>query len=146
MLLISKFQYYKIIEILIQIIYLLLSLYINLIVTMLRGRECPAPPPPTPVPHDVSVYYGWFSEAQQQLRISYPTVHFNSRSGRVVQSPPYTYYMQGDRRVLVTEITHSSLPTARQQKNGDVCVGRVDGYWGRGEGGYIPQINQRISP
>ena len=97
------------------------------------GRECPPPPPPTPVPCDVSVYYGWYSEAQQQLRVGNPTVHWNSRTGRVVQSPPYTYYLQGDRRVLVTEITHSSLPTLRQQKNGDVCVGRVDGYWGRGD-------------
>ena len=91
-------------------------------------KECPAPPPPTPVPCDVSVYYGWYSEAQQQMRISYSTLHFNSRTGRVVQRPPYTYYLQGDRRVLVTEITHSSLPTLRQQKNGDICVGRVDGY------------------
>lgn len=106
------------------------------------GRECPPPPPPTPVPCDVSVYYGWYSEAQQQLRVGNPTVHWNSRTGRVVQSPPYTYYLQGDRRVLVTEITHSSLPTIRQQKNGDVCVGRVDGYWGRGgeEGGYASSL------
>ena len=120
------------------------------------GRECPPPPPPTPVPCDVSVYYGWFSEAQQQLRVGNPTVHFNSRTGRVVQSPPYTYYLQGDRRVLVTEITHSSLPTLRQQKNGDVCVGRVDGYWGRGicippqtQGGAVPRngvLGGRMSP
>ena len=110
-------------------------------------KECPPPPP---VPCDVSVYYGWYSEAQQQLRVGNPTVHWNSRTGRVVQSPPYTYYLQGDRRVLVTEITHSSLPTLRQQKNGDVCVGRVDGYWGRGEGGYAsprqtPSILRRRS-
>ncbi len=99
---------------------------------MMRENGCPPPPPPTPVPDQTSVYYGWFSEAQQQMRVSYPTEHFNRLTGRIVQRPPYTYYMQGDRRVLVTEITHSSLPTLRQQRNGDICVGRV-------EGGIIPQ-------
>jgi hypothetical protein len=34
-------------------------------------------------------------------------------------------------KVLVTEITHTSIPTPRQVANGDICVGRVDKYWGR---------------
>lgn len=100
---------------------------VGLMGLMGRERECPPPPPPTPVPDQTSVYYGWFSEAQQQMRVSYPTEHFNRLTGRIVQRLPYTYYLQGDRRVLVTEITHSSLPTLRQQKNGDICVGRVEG-------------------
>jgi hypothetical protein len=79
---------------------------------------------PTPV-----LFYGWFSQAQQQLRVLYPTKHlFN---GMVIQSPPYTYYLQGDKKVLVTEITHSSVPTYRQIRNGDICIGQVDGYYGR---------------
>ena len=34
-------------------------------------------------------------------------------------------------KVLVTEITHTSIPTPRQVANGDIFVGRVDKYWGR---------------
>jgi hypothetical protein len=33
--------------------------------------------------------------------------------------------------VLVTDVTHSSIPTARQVKNGDIYLGQVDKYWGR---------------
>jgi hypothetical protein len=33
--------------------------------------------------------------------------------------------------VLVTDVTHSSIPTARQVKNGDIYIGQVDKYWGR---------------
>jgi hypothetical protein len=41
------------------------------------------------------------------------------------------YWTQGDQKVLVTEITHSSIPTPRQVKNGDIYLGQVDKYWGR---------------
>ena len=46
-------------------------------------------------------------------------------------SPPYMYWTQGDKKVLVTEISHSGIPTARQVKNGDIYLGQVDKYWGR---------------
>ena len=97
----------------------------------MNRKKSPATPPSTPVPDQPTVYYGWYSEAQQQLRVGNPTEHFNKLTGYMVQSPPYTYYLQGDRRVLVTEITHSSLPTLRQQRNGDICIGQVDSYCGR---------------
>ncbi len=76
-----------------------------------------------------TLFYGWFSRAQQQMRIQYPTKHIFK--GRTIISPPYTYYLQGSKRVLVTEITHSPQPTYRQIKNGDICIGQVDGYYGR---------------
>ncbi len=87
-------------------------------------------------------YYGWFSPALQQLRLSYPTRHkFN---GKLLTSPPYIYWTlhadtdadadadaDAKELVLVTEVTHSSTPTPRQVANGDIYVGRLDTYWGR---------------
>ena len=90
-------------------------------------------PTSTPFPEDTSEYYGWFSQALQQMRVSYPSRHkFN---GKIMESPPYMYWTLhgGDpgTKVLVTEITHTSIPTPRQVANGDIFVGRVDKYWGR---------------
>jgi hypothetical protein len=90
-------------------------------------------PTSTPIPEDTSEYYGWFSEALQQLRISHTSTHkFN---GKILESPPYTYWTiyggADGAKVLVTEVTHTSVPTQRQVANGDICVGRVDKYWGR---------------
>jgi hypothetical protein len=91
--------------------------------------NCPPTPPSTPFPEDTALYFGWFSEAQQQLRVSNPKEH--AFQGKIMTSPPYTYWIQGDRKVLVTEITHTSIPTPRQIKNGDIYLGQVDKYWGR---------------
>jgi len=91
----------------------------------------PYPPTPasTPCPEDTSVFFGWYSEAAQQLRIAYPSQHkFN---GKVMTSPPYCYWSQGDKKVIVTEVTHTSIPTPRQVKNGDICIGQLDKYIGR---------------
>jgi len=75
------------------------------------------------------VYYGWYSEALQRLRVLHPTEHLFK--GSRIFGPPYMYYSQGDRKVLVTEVSHTWIPTPRQVKNGDICVGRVDAYLGR---------------
>jgi hypothetical protein len=75
------------------------------------------------------VYYGWYSEALQRLRVLHPTEHIFK--GSRIFGPPYMYYSQGDRKVLVTEVSHTWIPTTRQVKNGDICVGRVDAYLGR---------------
>ena len=91
--------------------------------------SCPPAPSSTPYPEDTSVFFGWYSEAAQQLRIAYPSQHkFN---GKVMTSPPYCYWSQGDKKVIVTEVTHTSIPTPRQVKNGDICVGQLDKYIGR---------------
>lgn len=89
----------------------------------------PHTPPSTPYPEDTTIFFGWYSEAAQQMRVSSPSHHkFN---GKVMVSPPYCYWTQGEHKVLVTEVTHSSIPTARQVANGDICVGQLDKYWGR---------------
>jgi hypothetical protein len=76
------------------------------------------------------VYYGWYCPAIQQLRLDNPSGH--AFRGHVIQGPPYSYYATPDgRRVLVTEITHSSSPTERQVKNGDIFLGEVAAYCGR---------------
>ena len=72
------------------------------------------------------------------MRLSYPSRHkFN---GKIMVSPPFMYWTlhegtageeHAGTKVLVTEITHTSIPTPRQVANGDICVGRVDKYWGR---------------
>jgi hypothetical protein len=74
-------------------------------------------------------YYGWYSEALQRLRVLHPTEHVFK--GSQIFGPPYMYYSQGNRKVLVTEVSHTWIPTPRQVKNGDICVGRVDMYLGR---------------
>ncbi len=91
----------------------------------------PSAPPSTPVPEDTSVYFGWYSEAAQQLRVAYPSHHMYKR--KIMTSPPYCYWLQGDKKILVTEVTHTSIPTPRQLANGDICVGQVDKYFGRSE-------------
>ena len=88
--------------------------------------SCPPTPPSTPFPEQTSLYFGWYSPALQQLRLSNPTYH--TFRGKSIMGPPYTYWYQGDKRVLVTEITHTSIPTARQVKNGDIYMGPVDKY------------------
>jgi hypothetical protein len=92
-------------------------------------KVCPPAPSSTPFPEDTSEYHGWYSEAQQRLRALHPSQHkFN---GKIIVSPPYMYWTQGDQKVLVTEVTHTSIPTPRQVANGDIYLGRVDKYWGR---------------
>jgi hypothetical protein len=99
---------------------------------MISVRLNPLTPPSTPFPEDSSEYYGWFSPALQELRVSHPSRHkFN---GKMIESPPYLYWTlhgSSGEKVLVTEITHTSIPTPRQVANGYICVGRLDKYWGR---------------
>ncbi len=106
--------------------------------TLLPRAPNPEPPtptlPPTPTPPQVGaestrVYYGWYSEALQRLRVLHPTEHIFK--GSQIFGPTYMYYSQGNRKVLVTEVSHTWIPTPRQVKNGDICVGRVDMYLGR---------------
>lgn len=84
---------------------------------------------PTPTIDKPILFYGWFSEEQQRHRVLYPTKHMFK--GKTIISPPYTYYLQGNKKVLVTEITHSPEPTQQQIKNGDICIGLVDNYYRR---------------
>lgn len=72
------------------------------------------------------VYYGWYSEPLQQLRVSHQTEHVYR--GKVYSSPPYTYWYKENKKILVTEITTTNIPTPRQIKNGDIYLGPLDKY------------------
>ena len=76
-------------------------------------------------------YYGWYSEAVQCLRKCNPTEHPCKKKGITLTSPPYTYWKQGNKLVLVTEITTSAFRTPRQVQNGDIFLGPLDSYYGR---------------
>jgi len=89
----------------------------------------PPAPPPTPEPSQTSQFYGWYSHALQQLRVSYPKEHMYN--GKIITSPPYTYWYKNNKKILVTEVTLTSLPTPRQIKNGDLYLGSLDTYYGR---------------
>ena len=91
----------------------------------------PNTPPQTPEPGQTSIYYGWYSDAIQHLRICNPTEHKNKNKTQTLMSPPFTYWKQDDKLVLLTEVTLSPIPTARQIKNGDIYLGIVDKYHGR---------------
>ena len=91
--------------------------------------SCPPAPPSTPYPADSTLFFGWYSEALQQLRVAYPSEHLYN--GKIITRPPYCYWIQRDKKVLVTEVTHTSIPSPRQVKNGDICIGPVDKYVGR---------------
>lgn len=90
----------------------------------------PLVPSPTS-PTSPTIYYGWYSEAVQCLRICNPTEHLYKRKGIKLSSPPYSYWKQGDKLVLVTEITNDAFPTPRQVKNRDIFLGPLDSYYGR---------------
>jgi hypothetical protein len=97
--------------------------------TTTNTTSCPTTPPSTPYPEDTTVYFGWYSEAAQQLRISHQTEH--RHNGKNIKSPPYCYWLQGGKKVLVTEVSHTSIPTPRQKANGDICIGQLDKYFAR---------------
>jgi hypothetical protein len=81
------------------------------------------------IPASEQIYYGWYCEAVQQLRVSYPSRH--KFEGKILTSPPYCYWKQTDKLVLVTEVTNTAFPTPRQVKNGDIFLGPLDSYHGR---------------
>lgn len=83
------------------------------------------------IPASEQIYYGWYCEAVQCLRVCNPTEHPYKNKGITLTSPPYTYWKQGDKLVLVTEITNTAFPTPRQVKNGDIFLGPLDSYHGR---------------
>ena len=59
-------------------------------------------------PSDEIQYYGWFSVELQALRVGNPTDHkLRTNNGKIktLTSPPYTYWFQGDKKVLVTDVT-----------------------------------------
>lgn len=78
-------------------------------------------------------YYGWYSEEIQNDRIKKQNektvVH--KFKGRTMNPPAYTYWYQGDKKVLVTDVTLNAEIQERHEKSGAIFLGRLDKYIGR---------------
>jgi hypothetical protein len=82
---------------------------------------------------DDCYYYGWYSEEIQNDRIKKQNektvVH--KFKGRTMNPPAYTYWYQGDKKVLVTDVTFNAEIQERHEKSGAIFLGRLDKYIGR---------------
>ena len=76
-------------------------------------------------------YYGWFSEVTQSNRLYKPSEHTLRRgtSNTVsIKSPPYTYWLQGNKKVLVTDVTFTNEATKRHTESNAVFLGKLDKF------------------
>ena len=76
-------------------------------------------------------YYGWFSEDVQMARTSKPVEHKLRRDGSktmTIKSPPYTYWLQGNKKVLVTDVTLTSEEMKRHSESGAIFLGKLDKF------------------
>jgi hypothetical protein len=82
---------------------------------------------------DDCYYYGWYSEEIQNDRIKKQNektvVH--KFKGRTMNPPAYTYWYQGDKKVLVTDVTLNAEIQERHENSGAIFLGRLDKYIGR---------------
>ena len=78
-------------------------------------------------------YYGWYPEEIQNDRIKKQNektvVH--KFKGRTMNPPAYTYWYQGDKKVLVTDVTLNAEIQEQHEKSGALFLGRLDKYIGR---------------
>jgi len=76
-------------------------------------------------------YYGWFSEEVQMSRTSKPIDYKLRRDGlktMTIKSPPYTYWLQGNKKVLVTDVTLTSEEMKRHSESGAIFLGKLDKF------------------
>jgi hypothetical protein len=76
-------------------------------------------------------YYGWFSEEVQMLRSVKPVEHKLRGDGSktmTIKSPPYTYWLQGNKKVLVTDVTLTPEAMKRHSENGAMFLGKLDKF------------------
>ena len=76
-------------------------------------------------------YYGWFSEEVQMSRTSKPIDYKLRRNGlktMTIKSPPYTYWFQGNKKVLVTDVTLTSEEMKRHSESGAIFLGKLDKF------------------
>jgi hypothetical protein len=75
-------------------------------------------------------YYGWYSEEVQASRIANQTQHNIkiNNSKRIIKSPPYTYWLQGDKKVLVTDVTNTQEIMERHIKNNAIFLGKLHAF------------------
>jgi len=79
-------------------------------------------------------YYGWFSEEIQSKRVENPLEH-KIRTGisfsTSIKSPPYTYWIQDGKKVLVTDITNTPDVMKRHTESNAVFLGKIDEFYCR---------------
>ena len=76
-------------------------------------------------------YYGWFSEVIQSRRIYRPSEHKlrrNTSNSVLITSPPYTYWFQGKKKVLVTDVTLTTESMQRHKESNAVFLGKLDKF------------------
>jgi hypothetical protein len=76
-------------------------------------------------------YYGWFSEVIQSRRIYRPSEHTlrrNTSNSVLITSPPYTYWLQGKKKVLVTDVTLTTESMQRHKESNAVFLGKLDKF------------------
>lgn len=86
-------------------------------------------------------YYGWFSEEVQASRIINKTEHklchnnsitnITARRAVSLKTPPYTYWIQGNKKVLVTDVTLTDEVMTRHTDTSAIFLGKLDKYYGR---------------
>ena len=76
-------------------------------------------------------YYGWFSEQVQSRRLYRPSEHKLQRNNSnpvSITSPPYTYWLQGKKKVLVTDVTLTTESMQRHKESNAVFLGKLDKF------------------
>ena len=76
-------------------------------------------------------YYGWFSEVIQSKRVYNPSEHTLRRgtsNPETITSPPYTYWLQGKKKVLVTDVTLTNIVMKRHKESNAVFLGKLDKF------------------
>jgi hypothetical protein len=80
-------------------------------------------------------YYGWFSEEVQASRMGNQTEHkirmniANTNANRTtIKSPPYTYWLQGKKKILVTDVTLTDEVMTRHKETNAIFLGKLDKF------------------
>lgn len=84
-------------------------------------------------------YYGWFSEEVQVSRMGNQTEHkirtniananANANTNRTtIKSPPYTYWLQGEKKILVTDVTLTDEVMTRHKETNAIFLGKLDKF------------------
>jgi len=81
-------------------------------------------------------YYGWFSEEVQASRMGNQTEHKirmnnnnNANANRkTIKSPPYTYWFQKDKKILVTDVTLNDEVMTRHKETNAIFLGKLDKF------------------
>jgi hypothetical protein len=89
-------------------------------------------------PGDEVEFYGWYSEEIQSARVLNPSHHKfrlnadpRASAGaptRFIKSPPYTYWFQGDKKILVTDVTNTSEVKERHKEKNAIFLGKLDKF------------------